>query len=52
MDTQRGFVFIEPILVMGMLASPEMTNAVLGSIMISLSLLALLCERLRKNSVS
>jgi len=52
MNTQRGFVFIEPILLMGMLVNPNMTNTILGSIMISLSLLALLCERLRKNPVT
>lgn len=52
MNAQRGFVFIEPILLMGLLTNPNVTNTALGSIMISLSLLALLCQRLRKGQAS
>lgn len=41
MKTQRGLLLIEPMLLMGMFTSFNMTNPVLGALMIGLSLMAL-----------
>jgi hypothetical protein len=50
-STQGGFMLIEPVLLMGMLTSFNLTNTALGSLMIGLSLLALSMPKPAKDRV-
>lgn len=48
MQRQRGFIFLVPALLINVLISPSLADATLGSLMIGLSFIALLCNLLGK----
>ncbi len=52
MKLQKGFMFVEPVLLMGMLTSFSMPDRALGAMMVGLSLLAALCQSLQKAPVN
>ncbi len=51
MKFQRGFMFVEPLLLLAVLVDLKLTDMVLGTLMIGLSLLALVCQIRRSDSV-